>query len=171
MQGECDQDISSLIILFALPAKHLSMHLLMDHKTFCLLAFCPAPATSFNNALGSQQSLVAASLSVCSSPLVMRAILRKLPAQLAAAGGLWWHAELWRSVTLSCSPAYLTVYGPAMPETRRDSSPLPRFVLLWEPGGFVSSCPMPLKRRWEFLCAIHRSARAQLRRKKGWWWG
>lgn len=152
------------------------MHLLMDHKTFCLLAFCPGPATTFNNALGSQQCLEAASLSVCPPPLVMRVILRKLPAQLAAAGGLWWHAELWRSVTFGWSPAYLTVYGPATPETRCDSSPLPHFVLLWEPGGFVSSCPIPVKcrrwgRRWEFLCAAHRSARPQLRRKKGWRWG
>ena len=148
----------------------------MDHKAFCLLALCPALATSFDNALGSQQSLAAASLSVCPSPLTTCALLCKLPAQLAAAGGSSRHAELRRSVTFVWSPPYLTVYGPTTPETLRYSPPLPHFGLLCEPGGFVSSCPIPLKRhrwgrRWEFLRAVRRSARAQLRKRTGWRWG
>lgn len=79
-----------------------------------------------------------------------------------------------RGISPICpSPAYLTVYGPALPELPRSSPPLPHAGLLWEPGGFVSSCPIPLNgwgRRWEFLCAVGRSARAQLGKRTGWRW-
>lgn len=153
----------------------------MGRKAFCLLALCPALATSLDNAFG----IAAASLSVCPSPLIMCALLCKLPAQLAAVGWPSQHAELRRSVTFVWSPAYLTVYGPTMPETLRYSPPLPHFGLLCEPGGFVSSCPVPLKhhwwgrrweflrwgRRWEFFRAVCRSARAQLGKRTGWQWG
>lgn len=159
LQGERDQDSFSPVAPFALLTKHLSVHLLMGHKAFCLLASCPALATPLDNAFGSRQSLAAASQSVCPSPLTTRAPLCKLPAQPAAVGWPLQQAELRRSVTFVWCPAYLTVYGPTTPETLPYSPPLPHFGLLCQPGGFVSSCSIPLKhrrwgRRWEFLRAV-----------------
>lgn len=63
---------------FAVLVKHLSVHLLMGCKDIRLLALRPALPTSFDEALGSQQSPEAARLSVCPSPLMACALSSQL---------------------------------------------------------------------------------------------
>lgn len=129
-----------------------------EHPSVQLLVN-PALATSFEGALGRP----AASLSVCLS-----LSLDKVQAPFPASS---WGSHGSGISPLCPSPAYLTVYGPAPPKQPRSSPPLPHAGLLREPGGFVSSCPVPLSRRgrrWELFRAVGRSARAQLGKRTGW---